>query len=203
MFLKETAGKKTPHSWRLEFLQKIKANSFALSDTEENISGPFNREGSKFTFTKNTVINSPKVMRAELLGGNPFVLLAITKFGSFKKTMTSLSALQLRCRSILVIYIKEEISMSYGCYTSNWKPWRLLRLHLTIIIRNICINSNLDPPTKFSSSTGSTYFKDILLWKIPQMIMKIIPFSTRIIKSCTMKRSFPLWLWRKLNKNQD
>ena len=33
-------------------------------------------------------------------------------------------------------------------------------------MRDIYINSNLSPPTKFTSSSGSTEFKDILSWNI-------------------------------------
>ena len=36
-------GKEIPESSRLAFLEKFSANSFALSDAEDNISGPLNR----------------------------------------------------------------------------------------------------------------------------------------------------------------
>ena len=36
-------GKEIPKSSRLEFLEKFLANSFALSDAEDNTSGPLNR----------------------------------------------------------------------------------------------------------------------------------------------------------------
>ena len=36
-------GKEKPQSSRLEFLEKILANNFALSDAEDNTSGPLNR----------------------------------------------------------------------------------------------------------------------------------------------------------------
>ena len=42
-------------------------------------------------------------------------------------------------------------------------------------MRDIYINSNLKPLTKFTSSSRSTEFKDILPWSISQMISKIIP----------------------------
>ena len=34
-----------PESSKLEFLEKFSANDFALSDAEDNTSGPFNRGG--------------------------------------------------------------------------------------------------------------------------------------------------------------
>ena len=41
--------------------------------------------------------------------------------------------------------------------------------------------------TKFTSSIKSTKFKDILRWKISQVIPKTVPISTRIVKSYAMK----------------
>ena len=43
LVLQGKAGKEIPESSRLEFLEKILANNFALSDAEDNTSGPFNR----------------------------------------------------------------------------------------------------------------------------------------------------------------
>ena len=43
------------------------------------------------------------------------------------------------------------------------------------------MNSNLNSLKKFTSSSRSTEFKDILLWSISQMIMKTIPISMRIV----------------------
>ena len=36
-------GKEIPESSRLEFLEKFSRNNFAVSDAEDNISGPLNR----------------------------------------------------------------------------------------------------------------------------------------------------------------
>ena len=43
LFLKEKTGKEVPKSSRLEFLEKFSVNNFALSDAEDNTSGPLNR----------------------------------------------------------------------------------------------------------------------------------------------------------------
>ena len=45
LVLEEKTGKEIPESSRLEFLEKFSANNFALSDAEDNISGPLNRGG--------------------------------------------------------------------------------------------------------------------------------------------------------------
>ena len=45
LVLEGKRGKEIPESWRLEFLEKLPANNFALSDAEDNNSGPLNRGG--------------------------------------------------------------------------------------------------------------------------------------------------------------
>ena len=62
-----------------------------------------------------------------------------------------------------------------------------MRLDLIFSMRDIYINSNLNALTKFTSSSRSTKFKDILPWNISQMITKTIPISTRIVISYAMK----------------
>ena len=43
LVLEENAGKEVPESSKLEFLEKFLAHKFALSDGEDNTSGPLNR----------------------------------------------------------------------------------------------------------------------------------------------------------------
>ena len=45
LVLEGETGKEIPESSRLEFLEKCLANNFALSDAEDNTSGPLNRGG--------------------------------------------------------------------------------------------------------------------------------------------------------------
>ena len=45
LVLEGKTGKEIPESSRLEFLEKFSANNFALSDAEDNNSGPLNRGG--------------------------------------------------------------------------------------------------------------------------------------------------------------
>ena len=46
LVLEGKTGKEIPESSRLEFLEKFSANNFALSDAEDNTSGPLNRGGT-------------------------------------------------------------------------------------------------------------------------------------------------------------
>ena len=124
-----------------------------------------------------------------------FCFISICKFVSFKNLfamITSLPKLYFRIRLILLVQTKKVISINYGSSTSSWKPWRWVRLDLIFSMRDIYINSNLNPLTKFTSSSRSTKFKDILPWNISQMITKTIPISTRIVISYVMKRGIPL-----------
>ena len=43
LVLEGKTGKEIPESSRLEFLEKFSANNFALSNAEDNTSGPLNR----------------------------------------------------------------------------------------------------------------------------------------------------------------
>ena len=45
LVLEGKAGKEIPESSRLEFLEKFLANNLALSDAEDNTSGPLNKGG--------------------------------------------------------------------------------------------------------------------------------------------------------------
>ena len=55
-------------------------------------------------------------------------------------------------------------------------------------MRVIYIDSNLKPLTKFTSSSRSTKFINILPWNISQMIMKTVPISMRIMINYAMKQ---------------
>ena len=136
-----------------------------------------------------------------------FCFISICKFGSFKNpfaTITSLSELYFRIRRfILLVQTKKVISMNYGSSTSSWKPWRWVRVDLIFSMRDIYINSNLNPLTKFTSSSRSSKLKDILPWNISQMIMKTILITMRIVISYAIKRGISLWIWWKVNGNWD
>ena len=156
-------------------------------------------------FVKNTVSNSPKLTRTKFLGSDGFFCFSsICKSGRFKnpfKTITSLPQPDFRLRRfILLVQTKKVISMDYGSSTSYWKRWRWVRLDLIFTKRDIYINSNLKPLTKFTSSR-STEFKDILPWNICQMILKTIPISTKLVISYVMKRGISFWVYWKVYEN--
>ena len=64
-------------------------------------------------------------------------------------------------------------------------------------------NFNQNPLTKFTSSSRSTEFKDILPWDIFHIITMTIPITTRIVISYAMKQGIPLWIWWKVTGNWD
>ena len=77
--------------------------------------------------------------------------------------------------------------MSYGSSTNCRKPWRQVRFDLILMKRDIYINFNLNLLKKFTSSSKSNEFKDILPWNISQMITKTIPISLRTVIIYEMK----------------
>ena len=81
--------------------------------------------------------------------------------------------------------------------------WTWVRFHLILTRRDIYINPNLNPLTKFTSSRRSTEFKDTLPWNISQMITKTIPISTTIVISYAMNQGILLWLYWQVNGNWD
>ena len=104
---------------------------------------------------------------------------------------------------MLLIQTKNMISTNYGSSKSCWKPWRTVRFYLILTMRYIYIHSNLNPLTKFTSSSRGTEFKDILPWNISQMIMKTVLISRRVVISYLMKRGIPIWVWLEVNGNWD
>ena len=54
--LEEKTGKEIPESSRLKFKEKFSANSFALSDAEDNTSGSLNRGGKAHLPLSRTVL---------------------------------------------------------------------------------------------------------------------------------------------------
>ena len=93
--------------------------------------------------------------------------------------------------------------MNYGSSTISWKPWRWMRLDLIFSMRDIDINSNLNPLTKLISSSRSTKFKDMLSSNTSQMITKTVPISMRIVISYAMKWGIVLCIWWKVNGNWE
>ena len=56
------------------------------------------------------------------------------------------------------------------------------------MMRDVYINVNLNPLTKFTSTGRTIDSIDILPWNISQMIMKTALISTRIVISYAMKQ---------------
>ena len=79
LVLEGKTGKEIPELSRLEFLEKVLANNFALSNAEDNTCSLLNRVDiySRFTFIENTISNSPKVLRATFLGSDGLFVLVV------------------------------------------------------------------------------------------------------------------------------
>ena len=208
LVLEGKTGKEIPESSRSEFLEKFSANNFALSDAEDNTSRLLNTGGiADLPLLRTILAIRQKSREPSFWEVMDSCFSSICKFDSFKNpftTITSLPELYFRFRRfILLVQTKKVISMDYGNCASSWKPWRWKRPDVILSMREIYINSSLNPLTKFTSSSRSTEFKDILPWNISRMIMKTVPISMRIAMSYAMKRVIPLWIWWKINGNWD
>ena len=91
----------------------------------------------------------------------------------------------------MLVQMKKNISMNYG----SSEVWP------NTFGDAISINSNLNPITKFTSSSKSTEPKDILPLNISQMIMKTVPISMRTVLSYAMIQGIPLQIRWKANGN--
>ena len=87
LILQGKTGKEISEPSRLEFLEKVFANNFTLSDAEDNTLVP------RFTFVENTISNLPKVPRVEFLGVmNSFVLVAYASLAASRTLLQWLLA---------------------------------------------------------------------------------------------------------------
>ena len=197
LILEGKTGKEIPELSRLEF---------TLSDAEDNTSEPLNRGGIADLPLLRTLLaicqKSWEPIFWEVM--DSFVLLAYASLAVSRTLLQQLLAcVNFTRRFFSLLQTKKVISLNYGNSTSSWKPWRWMRLDLIFSMRDIYINSNLNPLTKFTSTSRSTNFKDILPWNISQMITKTIPISMRIVISYPMKSDIPLWITWKVNGNWD
>ena len=163
-------------------------------------SGHWIEECSRFTFVENTISNLQKVPRAKFLGSNGLlILLAYTSFAASRTLLHQL----LTC-----------LNFHLDLNDSFWFLWTMaavqvaenhewVRLDLRLTTRDIYIDSNLNPLTKFTSSSRSTVFKDILPWNIFQMIAQMVQISRKIVISYTMKQGILFWVWQTVTGNWE
>ena len=128
LVLEGKTGKGIPELSRLEFLEKLLANNFALSDAEDNTSRPLNGGGiENFPLLRTVLLaicHLPTILRAKFLEKDRlFCFISICQFGNFKNpfaTITSLSELYFRFRTfILLVQMVKVISMNHGSCKSS------------------------------------------------------------------------------------
>ena len=121
-FLERKTGKEMPKSSRSEFLEMF-FNKFALSDVEDNTSGPLNSGGiggiAELPSLKTLLVIYQKSREPsfwEVISDGLFCFKSICKFDRFKNpfaTITGLSELYFRFRFILLVQTTKVISMNY------------------------------------------------------------------------------------------
>ena len=117
--LEGKTGKKIPESSRSELLEKFLVNNFALSDVEDNISGPLNREGvADLSLLKTILAIHQKFQEPsfwEVM--DSFVLIAYASLAASRTLLQRLLACLNFIRFILLIQTKKVLSMNYGSNT--------------------------------------------------------------------------------------
>ena len=89
LVLEGKTGREIPESSRLEFLEKFSTNNFALSDAEDNTSGPLNREGIADLPLLRTLLAIPHKSKVSAKG---FVLLAYASLAASRNFLQQLLA---------------------------------------------------------------------------------------------------------------
>ena len=130
-------------------------NNFALSALEDNTSGPLNRRCTADLPSLRTLLEirqkSWEPSFWEVM--DSFVSVAYATLATSRTLLQWLPAcLNLYIPNIYFVSAnKKMISSYYGSCTSCWKPWRWVRFDLIHTMRDIYINSNLNPLTKLTS----------------------------------------------------
>ena len=123
LVLEGKTGKEIPESSRFEVLENFLANNFALSDAEDNTSGPLNRGGIADLPLLRTLLAIRQKSREpsfwEVM--DSFVLVAYASLAvsrTLLQRLLALSELYFRFRRfILLVQTKKVISMDYGSST--------------------------------------------------------------------------------------
>ena len=209
LVLEGKKGKEIPESSRLKFLEKFFANNFALSDAEDNTSGPLNKGGIANLPMLRTLLALRQKSREPNFWEvkDSFVLVA---YASLAASRTLLQWL-LACLNFTL----DSGDLFFWYKRKMWFLWIMAATQaaknhgdawgLTWFLRwgiYVYINSNLNPLTKFTSSSRGTEFKDILPYHL-STITKTIPMSTTIVISHAMKRGILSWVYWKVNGNWD
>ena len=123
LMLERKTGKEILESSRVEFLEMFLANNFALSDVEDNTSGPLNKGGIADLHYRTLLTIRQKSREPSFCEVMDSCFISICIFGNFKKTfarITSLPELYFRIRRfILLVQTKKVISLNYGSSTSS------------------------------------------------------------------------------------
>ena len=140
----------------IRVLRKLFSKQFCFirfrRQPEDNTSGPLNRRDIADLTLLRTLLAIRQKSREprfwEVI--DSFVLLAHASLAASR----NLLQLSFRIRRfVLLVQTKKVISMNYDSITSSWKSWRWVRIDLIFSMRDIYINANLNPFTKFTSSS--------------------------------------------------
>ena len=147
-------------SSRFRVLRKV-FSTFTLSDAESNTSGPLNRGGIDLPLLT-TLLAIHQTSWEPSFWEYSFVLVAYTSLAASRTFLQWLIAcLDFTLDSDIFCWQKQK-----KWFLWTMAPWRSVKINLIFMMRDIYINSNLNPLTELTSSSRSTEFKDTLTWNI-------------------------------------
>ena len=127
LVLERKSVKEISESSRLDFLEKFSANSFALTDAEDNTSGPLSRGGiADLPLLRTLLAISQKSKEPIFWKVMDSCFVSLCKFGSLRTLLQQLPA----CLNFTLdskdffcwCKQKKVISMNYGSWISSRKP---------------------------------------------------------------------------------
>ena len=195
------AGKEIPESSMIRVLRFF-ANSFALSDAEDNTFGRFNRGAiADLPLLRTLLTFHQKSQEPTFREVMDSVLLTYAIFAA----SSTLLQKSIACLNITVQKIYSTGTNKKNDFYQLWEQHKQLKaiemIEFWSDIYNEGYTHQFQPEytDKIHLQQWSTKFKDILPCNTSQMITKNILNTTRIVLSYAMKRSNPFWLWQKVN----
>lgn len=144
----------------------------------------------RFSFAENISYLSHVTTAKFRRGDSIPCFICIISFSRFKNALAKINMSELGPRhKKLSCWYKKKIWFLWirGSRIKIWKPWGWRKFDLILLMNDMYLNSTLEPLLKFWSSGKSiwlfrfpNYFDSPI--EHPQMITRIIPVSSRIIK---------------------
>ena len=171
-------------SSRVELHEWFLAKRLLLSVDVVRTSGPLKRY-SRFPPVKNAVTNPQEVTGSDKLKQQRDELFQHNWTSHLRGLLQWLRESQ---NSFLLSGVTTIPSISMRCAMAASQVWTMVRAKLKLSVRNVAVNTDLDPLSYLLSSIGGIVLKDIKPRHIPKMIPRPNPVSYTVRVDSTMVR---------------